>query len=137
MFTTYNRRIQKMLTYFYRASELSSPSPRGHFLRDFGQSDRLSIQNANKAPTITQALNLMNGHVFKVLSNPHSLLGRKLDASESTPESFEILYQAFFSRKPSTREWQILGQESKVSKGNATKNVLWALLNSKQFTFIQ
>lgn len=131
------KQFEKMLTNFYRASELSSPSPRGHFLRDFGQSDRLSIQNANKSPTITQALNLMNGHIYRVLKNPHSLLGRKLHASESTPESFEILYQAFFSRKPTTREWEILGKETKISKSEATKNVLWALLNSKQFTFIQ
>ncbi|EDM28419.1 hypothetical protein LNTAR_10901 [Lentisphaera araneosa HTCC2155] len=131
------KQFEKMLTHFYRASELSSPSPRGHFLRDFGQSDRLSIQNANKSPTITQALNLMNGHVYRVLNNPHSLLGRKLHASKSTPESFELLYQAFFSRKPTTREWEILGKETKISKSEATKNVLWALLNSKQFTFIQ
>ncbi|MDD7986404.1 DUF1549 domain-containing protein [Lentisphaera marina] len=131
------KQFEKMLTHFYRASELSSPSPRGHFLRDFGQSDRLSIQNANSSPTITQALNLMNGHVYRVLNNPHSLLGRKLHASNSTPESFEILYQAFFSRKPTTDEWSILGQETKISKSEATKNVLWALLNSKQFTFIQ
>ncbi|WDE95375.1 DUF1549 domain-containing protein [Lentisphaera profundi] len=129
--------FKKMVSNFYRASELSSPSPRGHFLRDFGQSDRLSIQNANSSPSITQALNLMNGKMFKILSNPHSLLGQKLHASKSSPESFEIIYQAFYSRKPTSDEWAVLAQESKTSKSKATSNILWALLNSKQFTFIQ
>jgi hypothetical protein len=30
-----------------RASQLTSPAPRGHFLREFGQSDRDFIDNAN------------------------------------------------------------------------------------------
>ena len=30
-----------------RASELQSPAPAGHFLREFGQSDRDQIENAN------------------------------------------------------------------------------------------
>ena len=43
-----------------RASELPSPAPAKHLLREFGQSDRETIENANTDPAVTQVLHLMN-----------------------------------------------------------------------------
>jgi hypothetical protein len=39
-----------------RAAELDSPAPRGHYLREFGQSDRDLIDNANYDASMPQAL---------------------------------------------------------------------------------
>ena len=58
-----------------RASELQSPAPVGHFLREFGQSDRDQIENANSEPAVTQVLALMNGQIEKtIISNPRTVL---------------------------------------------------------------
>ena len=44
-----------------RAAEIESPAPRGHYLREFGQSDREMIENSNSDASVPQALALMNG----------------------------------------------------------------------------
>ena len=58
-----------------RASELQSPAPAGHFLREFGQSDRDQIENANSEAAVTQILSLMNGQIQKkIIENPRTCL---------------------------------------------------------------
>ena len=52
-----------------RASELSSPMPNGHFLRQFGQSDREVIENASTESIVTQVLSILNGHVEQNLTS--------------------------------------------------------------------
>ena len=39
-----------------RASEIPTPAPPGHFLREFGQSDREIIENSNRQASVPQAL---------------------------------------------------------------------------------
>ena len=51
-----------------RASELPSPAPSGHFLREFGQSERDIIQNGNRDSSVTQALLMLNGPLFNQLT---------------------------------------------------------------------
>ena len=46
---------------FIRASETPLPLPLGHFLRQFGQSDRREIDAFNRDPNTTHSLALMNG----------------------------------------------------------------------------
>ena len=43
-----------------RASELRSPMPNGHFLRQFGQSNREVIENSSKDSDVTQILSILN-----------------------------------------------------------------------------
>jgi hypothetical protein len=52
-----------------RAADLDSPAPRGHYLREFGQSDRDLIDNANGDASMPQALVLMNSELFEASSN--------------------------------------------------------------------
>ena len=51
----------KPLVARYRASELQTPAQPGHFLQEFGQSDREISDNANRDASVTQALTLLNG----------------------------------------------------------------------------
>lgn len=46
-----------------RASEIPVPLPLGHFLRQFGQSDRREIDAYNRDPNTTHPLALMNGEL--------------------------------------------------------------------------
>jgi hypothetical protein len=55
-----------------RAAELPSPAPRGHFLREFGQSDREIIENANDEASVPQALTMMNGSLLSQLTSAWS-----------------------------------------------------------------
>ena len=50
-----------------RASELSSPAPSNHLLREYGQSDRQLVGNETKEANMAQVLEVMNGHVEKMV----------------------------------------------------------------------
>lgn len=62
-----------------RAADLTSPAPRGHYLREFGQSDRDMIENANMDASMPQALVLMNSQLFKSITMPHTQQGRRIN----------------------------------------------------------
>jgi hypothetical protein len=59
-------------TYMLRAADLRSPAPNGHFLREFGQSDRELVENANEGASVGQALMLLNGKTFTHLMNRYT-----------------------------------------------------------------
>ena len=127
----------KIFRGYVRASDLSSPAPDGHFLRDFGQSDRSLIENANYKASATQALSLMNGNFLKVLMNPNSVISQRMNAAQDSDELIEIIYLTAFSRYPSLYEKSLLRDEAAASGQMAARSILWSTLNTQQFIFIQ
>ncbi|HEY1085064.1 MAG TPA: DUF1549 domain-containing protein, partial [Prosthecobacter sp.] len=124
-------------TYMLRAADLRSPAPNGHFLREFGQSDRELVENANRDASVGQALMLLNGKTFPQLMNPYTMISRALRRSETPEQTIDTVYLALFSRKATAEEKSLLmpvveGKGS-VGKGDA----LWTALNTRQFYFIQ
>ncbi|MBE7496711.1 MAG: DUF1549 domain-containing protein [Verrucomicrobiaceae bacterium] len=124
-------------TYMLRASDLRSPAPNGHFLREFGQSDRELVENANDDATVGQALMLLNGKTFTNLMNPYTMISRVLRKTETAAETIDTIYMALFSRQATAEEKEILmpvlAKNTVTNKGDA----LWAVLNTRQFYFIQ
>lgn len=134
-FAAYCQRIQRE---WLRASELESPAPRGHFLRTMGQSDRDFVENANPSASIPQALLLMNSEIIteKVLLSRYSPLMTFIKEAKTPEERVNAAYLAILSRKPTAAEKALL---SSASADGATTNedLIYALLNSKQFLFNQ
>jgi hypothetical protein len=126
-----------------RAAELPSPAPNGHFLRMFGQSDRDTIQNASDQPTVPQALALLNGPMFKELVKPNSVLIKHLLTKETTTEKLDVIFLTLLSRLPSIAEKNLMLQEinryDEDVKGLSTgyKNVIVALMNTRQYAFVR
>jgi len=120
-----------------RAADVRSPAPNGHFLREFGQSDRELVQNANEDATVGQALMLLNGKTFTQLLNPYTMISRSLKNSKSADQTIDTIYLSLFSRKASADEkallMPIVGTNDATGKGDA----LWAALNTRQFYFVQ
>jgi len=123
--------------YMMRAADLRSPAPNGHFLREFGQSDRELVENANREASVGQALMLLNGKTFTQLLNPYTMISRALSRAETTAEVIDTVYLSLFSRKATAEEKALLTPvvegKGAVGKGDA----LWAALNTRQFYFIQ
>jgi hypothetical protein len=116
-----------------RASELDSPASRGHFLRTMGQSDRDFVENANPNASIPQALALMNGDLIssKGVLSPYSPL---MHTVANASDKVEAIYLALLSRKPTAQE------KTKLPTASDSKTIgalIYALLNTKQFIFIQ
>ncbi len=120
-----------------RAVELESPARRGHFLRDFGQSDRDVIENASSNASVPQALYLLNSPLSVAISNPNSVLGAQLEKATDPAEKIDTIYRVMLTRKPTDREEGRILTEYESYGEEAIEDLVWALLNSRQFLFIQ
>ncbi len=130
--TTREKQEQEWL----RASELNSPAPRGHFLREFGQSDREVIENANYEASVPQALALMNGDLLPQLTHRFSQLMLALEKASAPDEKLGAAYLALFSRAPSDQE-KALWSAARAKGLDSTEDLISALINTQQFLFIQ
>ena len=136
---------------FVRASELQAPAPPGHFLRDFGQSDRNLIDNGNRTAAVTQALTLLNGFVDQNLFQKNAVLMRAVAISDGRAEKLRTLFIAILTREPTAAEkaafapW-LAGQSPDDLKlppaqadAHATDSMVraatWALVNTHEFLF--
>jgi hypothetical protein len=116
-----------------RAADLESPAPRGHYLREFGQSDRDLIDNASSDASMPQALVLMNSGLFAAVLGPCTQLRLSLDAAASPEDKLRAAYLTLLSRMPTEAErraWRSSGLDS-------IEDLVFALLNTQQFIFIR
>jgi hypothetical protein len=120
-----------------RASELEQPSPAGHFLRDFGQSDRLITDGSAKDGSVPQVLVMMNGQAQKMMTEKDSLMFRNMAKAKSPADKIESIYLSIVNRRPTLREKGVLTKEVAAHSENAYANIIWALINTREFTFIQ
>jgi hypothetical protein len=119
-----------------RAAEIESPAPRGHFLREFGQSDREFIENSNSEASVPQALVLMNGELLPQIVARYSQLMLTVGRARSADERIDAAYMAVLSRKPTAREKDLCLQAQ--DKGLSTvEDLIYALINTRQFIFNQ
>ena len=129
-----------------RASELRQPLPEGHFLRQFGQSDRSIISGGTTDGTVPQLLTLFNGPVTHMMLEAGSLINDEvLETNHSN--RIDVIFLSILGRRPTAKERQIASQEIRDNlqkyKNDPNKrlagygNVIWALFNTREFLFIQ
>jgi hypothetical protein len=119
-----------------RAAELESPAPRGHYLREFGQSDRETIENRNDEASVPQALAMMNGQLLPQILGSYSQLMLSINRAEYPDDQLEAAYLATLSRKPTTREREVWSAASEKGLDDM-RDLVYALLNTQQFIFVQ
>lgn len=132
-YRNYTRLVSRMA----RASELESPARRGHFLREFGQSDREVIENSSDSASVPQALNLMNGSMVEALTNRFAVFGRRIHEAGDPEEKIRMIFQAMLTRTPTEREEAIARAEVAADGEAAYPAIVWALLNTREFLFVQ
>ena len=119
-----------------RAAEIESPAPRGHYLREFGQSDREIIENSNHEASVPQALALMNGELLPQIVHRYSQLMLTVGKARSADERIDAAYLAVLSRRPTAKEKGLCLQAQ--DKGLSTvEDLIYALINTQQFIFNQ
>ncbi|MCI0459611.1 MAG: DUF1549 and DUF1553 domain-containing protein [Gemmataceae bacterium] len=108
------------------------------FLRVFGKPERLLNCDCerNDNTTMAQALQFITGPVVnRAISEPDNRLGQLLKAGRSNGEIIEELFLAGLCRPPSAAERTALVArvERAMDRRAALEDVLWGLLNSKEF----
>ncbi len=127
----------RMVGQAQRAANLPSPAPNGHFLREFGQSDRDVIENANDEASLPQALQLLNGPYAEALVSKYGVLGREVMREESHDGRLDAIYLSLYSRYPTRAERDYIEPLVAELGDAAYKDLVYAILNTQQFLFIQ
>jgi hypothetical protein len=134
---SFEKYCQAAVNKWVRAAELGNPAPRGHFLRDMGQSDRELVENTNMNAGISQALLLMNSEIASdkgLLAKFSPLMIHVNKAAEA--ETLSAVCLALFSRKPTPDEEEVWRQ-AQLQGNRAVEDLVFALLNTPQFLFIE
>ncbi|QDU31661.1 Planctomycete cytochrome C [Anatilimnocola aggregata] len=129
-------RWQKLPPSLVRASEIPTPISLGHFLRQFGQSDRREIDAFNKSPKITHSLALMNGDLTQTAIESDSYLQKELNSIQNAEQRIDAIYQSILIRRPNAEEAERCRELFATSR-TPDADLIWALLNSPEFLFIQ
>jgi hypothetical protein len=119
-----------------RAAEIPTPIAPGHFLRQFGQSDRREIDAFNKNPNVTHSLALMNGELTQKVLDRGSYLRSQLLPISAGEERTRAIYLAILVRGPTADEAREC-QELLATSPMPDADLIWALLNTPEFLFLQ
>ena len=122
----------------YRAIQLWEARLPSYFFTIFGRPARTTVCECERsnAPSISQALHLMNApEISEKISHRHGR-ARALAQSDLTDEQIiEELYLTTLSRPPTAEEISLMIQAFANDRASGAEDVLWALLNTKEFIF--
>lgn len=118
-----------------RASDLPQPAPGGHLLRQFGQSDRETIDAASLDATVPQALTLLNGFLDQRVLSAGSSLQRRLTAQAAPEQRIRAAFLATLSREPRPDEVATWQPALAGDPREGLRDLVWVLCNSHEFRF--
>ena len=124
-------------TLLARASELPSPVPPSHFLRTFGQSDRELISASSTFGSVPQVLFMFNGPITHMLLEKNSTIYNNVVKKQSVGEGIRAIFLTVLSREPDAEELKLGVDEVKLRGPAGYGNVIWSLVNTREFLFIQ
>ena len=121
-----------------RAAQLPGASGGVAFLKTFGKPDRLLTCECERSEstTLAQAFQMINGEtVREKLELRSNRIGKCLDAGRSASEILNEFYLAALARLPTQSErTAVTGHIGRgKDRRKAWEDVVWALLNSKEF----
>jgi hypothetical protein len=125
-----------------RAIELPDAEYPDYFLNTFAKPRRVSVCECERAPdpNLVQALHTLNGEVIaQKLRDAKSRVSRLVAAKQPHDEIVDELYLSALARLPSDDERQASRELLAEAKSPAEfyQDLLWALMNSKQFLFVR
>jgi hypothetical protein len=122
-----------------RAGQLPDPSLASRFLQMFGRSDRVTACACERSGEVTlrQLLHLQNGeNVLRKIRDGEGRLAKLLKAKKSDDEVIEELFLATLSRRPTAAQSAAAKKDiAEDGREAVLQDLLWALVNSKEFLF--
>ena len=120
-----------------RASELPSPLPPNHFLRMFGQSDRELISASATGGSVPQVLFMFNGQISHMLLEKNSTIYNNIVKKKSVSDGVKAVFLTILAREPDAEELATAISQVKGDGAAGYGNVVWALVNTREFMFVQ
>ena len=124
----------------YRAIELPDSDYASEFLDAFGRPRRAVPCECERseAPTMTQALLMISGGLLnRKVSDPAGRVGRLAAGKSAAAKGIEELFLCTVSRPPTPQESQEAAAdiEAAPSRKEGLEDLLWTLLNTREFQF--
>ena len=122
----------------YRSIQLWEARLPTYFFTIFGRPVRATVCECERsnAPSISQALHLLNAPEIAEKLGHRRGRARALAQADLPPEKIvEELYLATLSRMPTAEEQSLMSQAFGDGAESGAEDVLWALLNTREFMF--
>ena len=124
-----------------KAIELPDAEYPDYFLNVFAKPRRVSVCECERAPdaNLVQALHTLNGDtIAKKTSDAKGRIAQSIEAGKSDDEIITDMYLRALSRPPTETELAAAHEflELSSNKQEILEDLLWALLNSKEFLFV-
>lgn len=123
----------------YRAIQIWDNHMPSYFFRIFGRPVRATVCECERSgePSITQALHLLNApEIARKIAHRHGRARRLATSSRSNGEIIEELYLTTLSRFPTDAERELMQLAfSSGDRAAAAEDILWALMNTREFVF--
>jgi hypothetical protein len=125
-----------------RAVELPDSNYQNYFLVTFGKPKRVSVCECERIPdeNLAQALHTLNGDILAAkLAEANGRVAKLIAAKKPHDEIVTTLYLATVTRRPSPAELDASRKflAESPSPQECYQDLLWALVNSKQFVFVR
>ncbi|HEX3147609.1 MAG TPA: DUF1549 and DUF1553 domain-containing protein [Gemmataceae bacterium] len=128
-----------------RAIMLPDESFNSYFLDVFGRPQRISACECERVSeaNLAQALHLLNSdEIQQKLSRANGRADALANAKDTRPDAEKVteLFNWTFGRKPTDDDMKTALahiEKHKANKKIAYENILWALINTKEFVFVQ
>ena len=124
-----------------RAVQLPDPKVRNYLLDTFGRPERVTPCACERSSEVTmpQVLHLMNGEALaRRLDAPEGRLHALLTPGRPDREVADALFLATLGRRPTGPQWEAVSAalaSAGADRPAAARDLLWALINSKEFLF--
>ncbi len=120
-----------------RASELPAPLPPNHFLRTFGQSDRELISASSTMGSVPQVLFMFNGQITHMLLEKNSTIYNNIVKKKSISDGVKVVFLTILNREPDAEELATATAQVRNDGPAGYGNVVWSLVNTREFMFVQ
>jgi hypothetical protein len=120
-----------------RASDLQQPAPPNHLLRQFGQSDRETVDGMSDAATVPQVLTLLNGFLDQRVLEGQSALRADLETAANGERRVRVAFLTTLNREPTADEATDWRKAIAVHGEAVVKDLVWVLCNSNEFRFVR
>lgn len=120
-----------------RASDLAQPAAPNHLLRQFGQSDRETVDSSSAAATVPQVLTLLNGFLDQRVLDGASALRAALETAQNGERRVRIAFLTTLNREPSADEARDWRKQIAIHGEAVVKDLVWVLCNSNEFRFVR
>lgn len=120
-----------------RASEMTQPASSGHLLSILGQSDRNLSNSDSTIGSVPISMALMNGRGSQVITKVGSRILNAVDEFQADGPKVETVFLSVLSRHPTSDERSIAYKTIRRGGKAGFEDVVWALINTREFLFVQ